>query len=130
MNILSLTAGTGSVYAGSGLRDNVLAAEWQRGGHHVTLVPLFTPTFTDEPNVSERRVFFGSVYLQQHIPIVRRTPALLDRLWDSTTVLRAVSRRQSTADARLRDEAIVAMLDVEQGSTRKELERLIAWLGT
>ena len=27
MNILSLTAGTGSVYAGSGLRDNTLAAE-------------------------------------------------------------------------------------------------------
>jgi glycosyltransferase involved in cell wall biosynthesis len=130
MNILSLTAGTGSVYAGSGFRDNTLAAEWQRSGHHVTLVPLYTPTLTDEPNVSQRRVFFGGLYLQQHMPILRRTPAMLDRLWDSATVIRAVARRQSVADAQLRDESIVAMLEVEQGAQRKELERLIAWLGT
>ncbi len=93
MNILSLTAGTGSVYAGSGFRDNTLAAEWQRGGHHVTLVPLYTPTLTDEPNVSQRRVFFGGLYLQQHVPILRRTPAMLERLWDSAAVIRAVTRR-------------------------------------
>jgi glycosyltransferase involved in cell wall biosynthesis len=130
MNILSLTAGTGSVYAGSGFRDNSLAAEWQRSGHHVTLVPLFTPTLTDEPNVSQRRVFFGGLYLKQHIPLARRTPAMLDRLWDSAGLLRAVSRRQAIGDARLRDDAIVAMLEVEQGGQRKELERLIAWLGT
>jgi glycosyltransferase involved in cell wall biosynthesis len=130
MNILSLTAGTGSVYAGSGLRDNTLAAEWQRRGHHVTLVPLYTPTLTDEPNVSQRRVFFGGVYLQQHVPLVRRTPSMLDRLWDSAAVLRAVARRQSIADAQLRDDAIVSMLEVEQGAQRRELERLIAWLGT
>jgi glycosyltransferase involved in cell wall biosynthesis len=130
MNILSLTAGTGSVYAGSAARDNTLAAAWQRGGHHVTLVPLFTPTLTDEPNVSQRRVFFGGLYLQQHIPIVGRTPAVFDRLWDSAAVIRTLTRGHSVADAQLRDEALVAMLDVEQGPQRKELERLIAWLGT
>jgi hypothetical protein len=132
MNILFLSAGTGSIYAGSGSRDNALAAEWLRGGHHVTLVPLYTPLLTDEPNVSQRRVFFGGLYLQQHVPLLRRTPAMLDRLWDSATVIRALARRQSIADAQLRDDAIVAMIDVEQGQAapRKELERLIAWLGT
>jgi glycosyltransferase involved in cell wall biosynthesis len=132
MNILFVTAGTGSVYAGSGLRDTSLALEWQRAGHHVTLVPLYTPVLSDEPGVSQRRVFFGGIFLRQHLPIARRTPAVFDRLWDSAAVIRAVSRRQSIADTHLRDEAIVDMLDVEQGAAaqRKELERLIAWLGT
>jgi glycosyltransferase involved in cell wall biosynthesis len=130
VNILFLTAGTGSIYTGSGLRDNALAAEWQRDGHHVTLVPLYTPLLTDEASVGQRRVFFGGIFLRQHLPIARRTPAVFERLWDSAAVIRAVTRRQSIADARLRDEAIVAMLDVEQGPARKELERLIAWLGT
>jgi glycosyltransferase involved in cell wall biosynthesis len=55
---------------------------------------------------------------------------MFERLWDSAAVIRAVTRRQSIADAQLRDDAIVAMLDVEQGAVRNELERLIAWLGT
>jgi glycosyltransferase involved in cell wall biosynthesis len=134
MNILFLTAGTGSVYAGSGLRDNSLAAEWRRDGHHVTLVPLFTPTLTDEPNVSERRVFFGGLYLSQHVPLFRRTPSLLDRLFGTPAVIRAVTRRQSVADATLRDEAIVAMLELDHEpvprALQRELERLIGWLGT
>ena len=44
------------------------------------LLPVYTPTRTDEANVSDSRVFFGgiSVYLEQHVPLFRRTPALLD----------------------------------------------------
>ena len=47
-------------------------------GHDVTLLPVYTPTRTDEPNVSDGRVFFGgiSVYLQQHVPLFRHTPAV------------------------------------------------------
>ncbi len=131
MNILFLTAGTGSVYAGSALRDNTLALEWLRsGGHHVTLVPLYTPTLTDERNVSQRRVFFGSIYLQQHMPIVRRTPNMFGRLWDSAPLIRAVARRQTVGDARWRGESMVAMLEPERGTLKRELERLVAWLGT
>ena len=39
----------------------------------VLLVPLYTPTLTDEPNVSEGRVFFGgiSVHLQQKASFFR-----------------------------------------------------------
>ena len=57
------------MYCGSCLRDNALAAELIARGHDVTLLPVYTPTLTDEPNVSGRRVFFGgiSVYLQQMI---------------------------------------------------------------
>ena len=68
MKILSITAGAAGMYCGSCFRDNGLAIELMARGHDVTLLPVYTPTRTDEPNVSRHRVLFGgiSVYLQQH----------------------------------------------------------------
>ncbi len=91
MNILSITAGAADMFCGSCLRDNALAAELIARGHDVTLLPVYTPTVTDEPNMSAGRpVFFGgiSVYLQQHLALFRHTPWLLDRLWDAPAVIR------------------------------------------
>jgi len=67
VKVLFLTAGAGAMYCGSCLQDNALAAELIRRGHDVVLLPLYTPTLTDEPNVSLERVFLGgiSVYVQQ-----------------------------------------------------------------
>ena len=59
MKILSITAGAAQMYCGSCLRDNALAAELMRRGHDVILLPLYTPTLTDETNVSREKVFFG-----------------------------------------------------------------------
>src|ERR1044072_1236812 len=86
VKILYLTGGARLMYGGSCLRDNALATELIARGHDVTLLPVYTPTLTDEPNVSQERVFFGgiSVYLQQHLSLFRRSPRLLDRLWDSS----------------------------------------------
>ena len=56
VKILFVTAGAAGMYCGSCLRDNALAAELKSRGHDVLLVPLYTPTLTDEPNVSEERV--------------------------------------------------------------------------
>ena len=61
MKILAFTAGAGPMYCGSCIRDNALAAEIKNQGHDLTLVPLYTPTLTDEPNVSEDKVFCGGV---------------------------------------------------------------------
>src|SRR6185295_16144147 len=100
----SITAGAGDMYCGSCLRDNALAAELRRAGHDVTLLPVYTPTRTDELNQSGPRVFFGgiSVYLEQHLPLFRHTPAVLDRLWDSPAALRfATGRGVSTDPKRL-----------------------------
>ena len=56
------------MYCGACIRDNALAAELMSRGHQVELLPLYTPTLTDEPNVSQDAIFFGgiNVYLQQH----------------------------------------------------------------
>jgi glycosyltransferase involved in cell wall biosynthesis len=131
MKILSLTAGAANMYCGSCLRDNALAAELRRLGHQVTLVPVYTPTKTDEHNESSAgRILFGgiSVYLQQHSAIFRHTPWLLDRLWDSRWALSAAAKRSIAVDPKSLGELTVSMLEGEEGPLRKEFEKLAAWM--
>ena len=78
------------MYCGSCLRDNALAAALLARGHDVVLTPVYTPTRTDERNVSRAQVFFGgiSVFLEQQVPLFRHTPRVFDRLWDAPWVIR------------------------------------------
>jgi glycosyltransferase involved in cell wall biosynthesis len=132
MKILSITAGAAGMYCGSCLRDNALAARLLKEGHDVTLVPIYTPTLTDEENVSEHKVFFGgiSVYLEQHIPLFRHTPKIFDRLWDSEAALGFVARRSIAVNPGSLAELTISMLKGEDGYQRKELDKLIEWLRT
>ena len=119
------------MYCGSCLRDNALAAELIARGHDVTLLPVYTPTITDEPNVSTGQpVFFGgiSVYLQQHLAIFRHTPWLLDRLWDAPAVIRRFARGSIQVDPRMLGALTVSTLRGESGYQRKEVEKLVHWL--
>ena len=81
------------MYCGSCLRDNALAAELIRKGHDVTLLPIYTPTRTDEPNVSEGKVLYNgiNVYLQQVVPFFRYTPSFVDRAFESNWLMGVVS---------------------------------------
>jgi glycosyltransferase involved in cell wall biosynthesis len=130
MNIVSITAGAADMFCGSCLRDNALATALLAGGHQVTLLPVYTPTVTDEPNMSGDRVFFGgiSVYLQQHLAIFRHTPWLLDRLWDAPAVIRRFARGAIQVDPRLLGALTVSTLRGEGGYQRKEVEKLVHWL--
>ncbi len=132
MNILYFTAGAAGMYCGSCLRDNALATELIGQGHSVTLLPLYTPTLTDEPNVSSEKVFFGgiSVYLEQHSAFFRHTPRWVDKLWDSTFALRAASKRSITVDPASLSELTISMLKGEDGNQRKEIAKLLDWLKT
>lgn len=120
------------MYCGSCLRDNALAAALLARGHDVVLTPVYTPTRTDERNVSGRQVFFGgiSVYLEQHAPLFRYTPRFLDRLWDAPWALRLATRRQIKVDPKNLGEMTVSMLRGERGFQRKEIAKLLEWLRT
>ncbi|MCI0662319.1 MAG: glycosyltransferase family 4 protein [Acidobacteria bacterium] len=130
MRILYLTAGAAGMYCGSCLRDNALATQLLKLGHDVILLPLYTPTLTDEPNVSDNKVFFGgiSVYLEQHSAIFRHTPIWLDRIWDSKFALQAASKGSITVDPASLGELTISMLRGENGHQRKEILKLIGWL--
>ena len=118
------------MYCGSCLRDNALAAELISRGHDVTLLPVYTPTLTDEPNVSQEKVFFGgiSVYLEQYVPLFRNSPQWLDRLWDSTPMLHLASRRSISTSPKMLGELTVSMLKGEAGFQHKEISKLLDWL--
>ena len=96
----------------------------------MTLLPVYTPTRTDEPNVSEPRVFFGgiSIYLQQHMALFRKTPSLLDGLWDAPSVLKVVSGVGIRTDPRKLGELTISMLKGQDGLLRKEFRKLLRWL--
>jgi glycosyltransferase involved in cell wall biosynthesis len=132
MRVLSLTGGAGAMYCGSCLRDNALAAELLRRGHDVVLTPVYTPTKTDEANVSGGHVFFGgiSVYLEQHSALFRHTPRFVDKLWDSSWALKLATKRQISVDPKMLGEMTVSMLRGEHGFQAKEIRKLLDWLKT
>jgi glycosyltransferase involved in cell wall biosynthesis len=132
MNILYITAGAAGMYCGSCLRDNALATELIRQGHDVTLLPLYTPTLTDEPNVSSGKTFFGgiSVYLEQRLSLFRHTPRWLDKFWDSRFALKAASKRSIAVDPDSLSELTISILKGENGNQGKEIGKLVDWLKT
>ena len=120
------------MYCGSCLRDNALAAALLARGHDVVLTPVYTPTRTDERNVSRAQVFFGgiSVFLEQQVPLFRHTPRVFDRLWDAPWVIRLASKRQIKVDPASLGEMTVSMLRGEDGFQRKEIQKMLDWLRT
>jgi glycosyltransferase involved in cell wall biosynthesis len=118
------------MYCGSCLRDNALAAELLARGHDVTIVPLYTPLRTDEPNVTRSEVLFGgiSVYLQQYSSIFRKTPRFVDRILDSPGLIRTFADRSVSTDPRLLGELTISMLEGTGGVLRKEFDKLLEWV--
>ena len=130
MKITYITAGAGGMYCGTCIRDNALATALLNAGHDITLVPTYTPLTTDESNVGQKRVFFGgiSVYLEQYMPLFRKTPWLVDRLWEAPWLLRAVSGRGIQTSPRLLGGITVSILKGENGFQQKEFSKLLHWL--
>ena len=118
------------MYCGACIHDNTLATALAQLGHDVPLIPTYTPTRTDEANVSLPRVFFGgiNVFLQQKLALFRHTPWWLDRVFDSPALLRQASRFVGRTNPVELGALTVSMLHGENGNQRKELRKLIAWL--
>jgi glycosyltransferase involved in cell wall biosynthesis len=129
VKILSITAGAAGMYCGSCFRDNALAVELLAQGHDIALVPVYTPTRTDETNVSGADVLFGgiSVYLQHRFGWFRHGPRLIDRILDAPGLIRAFADRSVSTDPRLLGGLTVSMLRGETGVLRREFEKLVAW---
>lgn len=130
MKIAYIAAGAAGMYCGTCIHDNTLAAALQRKGHEVALIPTYTPIRTDEADVSIERVFYGgiNVYLQQKSALFRHTPWMLDRLFDTPTLLNELSRFSASTSAKDLGALTVSMLQGEEGQQKKELAKLVKWL--
>jgi glycosyltransferase involved in cell wall biosynthesis len=130
LRVAYITAGAAGMFCGSCLHDNTLVAALRDLGHDAMLIPLYTPIRTDEPDVSQHRVFFGgiNVYLQQKFSLFRHTPWFLDRLFDAPRLLNWVSRFAVRTEAQALGELTISILKGEHGYQKKEIEKLATWL--
>src|SRR5438270_5620621 len=130
MRIAYITAGAAGMYCGSCMRDNTLVAALRQAGHDALLIPTYTPIRTDEPDVSQRRVFFGgiNVYLEQKFWLFRNAPRLLDRLLNTRALLRWVSRFAVKTKYSELGQITISMLRGTHGKQRKEVAKLTDWL--
>ncbi|HTY62646.1 MAG TPA: glycosyltransferase family 4 protein [Acidobacteriota bacterium] len=130
MRIACITAGAGRMYCGSCLRDNTLASALLDAGHDVLLIPTYTPTRTDDVNVSMQRVFLGgiNIYLQQRFGFFRTSPHILDRLWDFKPLLTLVTRLGMSVNPADLGHLTVSMLRGTKGVLKKEIVKLVRFL--
>jgi glycosyltransferase involved in cell wall biosynthesis len=112
------------------MHDNTLAVALRKLGHDALLIPTYTPIRTDEPDVSQRRVFFGgiNVFLQQKLSLFRYTPRFFDRLLDAPGLLRWAGRFAGKTRAEDLGDLTVSMLKGERGYQRKEVLQIADWL--
>ncbi|MGI9176232.1 MAG: glycosyltransferase family 4 protein [Pirellulales bacterium] len=130
MKIVHITAGAGGRICGTCLHDNALVKALRGCGCDAILVPAYVPTTTDEENVAERKVVMGgvNVWLQEHVPLFRHTPAFVDRPLDSRPLLEWLSGRTGGARAADLGPLTVSTLEGEHGRQRKEVAKLARWL--
>ncbi|MCP4202572.1 MAG: glycosyltransferase family 4 protein [bacterium] len=130
MRIAYIAAGAGGMYCGSCIHDNTVAAQLQKFGHEVALLPTYTPIRTDEASVSGKRVFYGAVgvYLEQKSEFFRTRHAAIDWLLNRPFLLNLAAKFGGSTDARELGELALGVLQGENGSAHKELDELVGWL--
>ena len=133
MKIAQLMPGSGGAfYCENCLRDATLVRAMIRGGHDVSMIPMYLPPVGGDveglPGGGE--IFFGgvNVYLQQKFSIFRKTPRWLDRIFDSRKLLRWAGSKASMTNTKDLGETMMSMLGGASGRQGKELRRLVEWL--
>lgn len=126
MKIAHLTAGTGRFFCGTCLRDHALVTELERLGHTVRMIPLYLPLVTEAPADDEGPIFLGGInaYLQQKVPLFRKTPRALDAVLDTRWLLDQASAWSGMTTAQDLGEMTLAALKGLDGEQAKEFRRL------
>ena len=132
MRICYLVPGSGGTfYCQNCLRDYALVRALRREGHDVVMLPLYLPPFGDEAGMNhETPIFFGgiNVFLQEHVPLFRKTPRWLDRIFDASWMLKRAAAREGSTNAAELGPMTLSMLQGRNGRQKKEFDRLVEWL--
>ena len=132
MKIAYIVPGTGGqFYCENCIRDVDLIGALRKLGHEVSLIPMYLPIKIGSAEIeSDTPIFYGAVniYLKQTIPLFRRCPGWLSRLFDSPSLLRWVSNLSGSTRASGLGEMTLSMLKGEDGNQAAELDRLIHYL--
>jgi glycosyltransferase involved in cell wall biosynthesis len=131
LKIVYFTAGAAGMICGSCLHDNALARALLAEGHDVQLIPLYTPIRTDEEDISSSQVFLGGInmYLQQKVSLFRWLPRWMDRWLDQPWLINWAAGRSVKIDPPEVADLTLSILRGSDGNQRKEVLRLVEWLG-
>jgi hypothetical protein len=132
MRIVPVLPGAGADFeCGNCIRDIALFGALRARGEAVAPVSLYLPPYRDGSNFGEGTpVFFGAinVYLQEKSALFRKTPAWIDRWFDSPRILGWAAKMADPTRSAGLEEMTLSMLRGGKGRQSKELERLIAFL--
>lgn len=130
MRIAYIGAGAAHMYCGSCLHANALVTALLAKGEDITLVPLYTPLRTDEPDVSLDRVFLSgiNIYLQHRWPILRHMPMALHTLLENRRLLEWATSRASVTDSTGLGPLTLSVLQGEAGPQATDVEELTDFL--
>lgn len=131
MHVAIITAGGAGMFCGSCMQDNT----WARGlittGTTVTLIPTYTPIRVDEPDQSERQIFFGgiNVYLNGRSRLWASLPQWMKSWLDHPAVIRQLTRFGVSNDASQLGDLTLQMLAGQDGPIREAGEELARYIG-
>src|SRR5262245_21240717 len=116
MHIAIITAGGAGMFCGSCMHDNTWARALIDAGCEVSLLPAYSPIRVDEPDQSNRQVFFGgvNVYLESRWGAWRRLPRGLTPWLDAPWVINLAGQLSTRYDARKLGDLTLSMLAGEQ----------------
>jgi len=126
MKIVHITPGTGGVfYCQNCFRDSELIKALIGLGHEVHNVPIYLPLNTNDHDdlIVDTPIFYGAVnvYLKEKIPIYRKAPVWLERIFDSDTVLNYAAKKSASTEAAGLEEMTISMLKGEEGLIKLKL---------
>jgi len=134
MKIVHIVPGSGNTfYCQNCMRDNSLVKALRDMGHDVTIIPMYLPLNIDDPNSTlfgDTPVFYGAIntYLKQVLPIYRKAPVWMERLFDSKFFLNIAAQKAGSTKAAGLEDMTISMLKGEEGNQATELEHLVKWL--
>jgi glycosyltransferase involved in cell wall biosynthesis len=131
MKIAYISAGTGSFYCGTCIRDEALVAELSQLNHDVHLVSLYLPWYAPESGTTTPGpTFLGgmSVYLRHRYRWLRSLPNWTLRALDRPSLLRWIAKRFSGAEPAEIGPMTESLLRGVDGPQVKEIRRLTRWL--
>ncbi|NCD42795.1 MAG: glycosyl transferase, partial [Bacteroidia bacterium] len=131
MNIIQIIPGSGgSFYCGNCLRDSKFFEAMKAQGQEVIKIPMYLPLFDEERYQREVPVFYGaiSMYLKQNYRLFRTMPSWMERLLNSTPLLKLAAKKAGSTRATGLEDMTLSMLLGEDGKQKDELSQMVNWI--
>ena len=132
MKIINIVPGFGGTfYCGNCLRDSGFTKSLKDLGHEAHTLPIYLPLFAEDCNSEDGiPVFYGAVniYLKQNFSFLRRMPKWMNKMLDSSPVLKYAAKKAGSTRAEGLEEMTISMLKGHEGYQQEELQQLIDYL--